>query len=177
MGWEETVAKLPLDKTEEQKQERFKLYEGFDPNGNGYLSLAECDKGVRDVLGLGDVLPKPVIMRAYQAARGVAQNDGRNQTQNGGDYIERSEFRLFLVYLSHYLELWHMFAAMDDNNDRRVSFDEFSSSLSKLEEWGVSVDDPKAQFDKIDADGGGMVLFDEFSKWAMAESLKSVDKD
>lgn len=176
MGWEETVAKLPLKKTEEQKQERAKIFEGFDPNGNGYLSLAECDRGCQDVLGLGEVLPKPVIMRAYQAAKDVAQKDGKNMTQHGGDYIERNEFRLFLVYLSRYLELWQMFSGMDDDGDRRVTFEEFEKGVAKLGEWGVTIEDPKAKFDEIDTNGGGMILFDEFSKWAM-EKLISVEKN
>jgi len=42
----------------------------FDPNGNGYLSLAEIDKGIRDVLGLDQLYNcKPAIIRAYNAAR------------------------------------------------------------------------------------------------------------
>ena len=31
---------------------RDELFRQFDPNGNGYLSLAEVDKGVQDILGL-----------------------------------------------------------------------------------------------------------------------------
>lgn len=35
-------------------------------NGNGYLSLAEIDKGIRDVLELPELFQlKPVIIRAY----------------------------------------------------------------------------------------------------------------
>lgn len=178
MSWKEIIAKLPLEKTEEQKDERGKIFESFDPNGNGYLSLAECDRGCKSVLGLGeDVLASPVIMRAFQAARKVAQEDGKNMTQHGEDYIERSEFRLFLVYLCRHLQFWEMFSSMDGNGDRRVTFDEFQAGVGKLAEWGVTVDDPKAQFDKIDANGGGMILFDEFSKWAMEETIKAVEKD
>jgi hypothetical protein len=44
----------------------------FDPNGNGLLSLAECEKGVRDILKLDELFDcKPVILRAYQAAKDV----------------------------------------------------------------------------------------------------------
>jgi hypothetical protein len=62
----EINAKLPSDKTAEAKAVRSKLFDQFDPNGNGYLSLAEADKGIRDVLGLEDVYEaKPAIMRAF----------------------------------------------------------------------------------------------------------------
>jgi hypothetical protein len=76
-----------------------------------------------------------------------------------------------------YLELWHLFAAMDNGGtsssashpDRRVTYDEFQSSLPQLQAWGVTVDDPTAQFAAIDTNGGGMILFDEFAKWTMAQ--------
>ncbi len=42
------------------------MFSQFDPNGNGLLSLAEVDKGIRDVLKLDSVFDcKPVIMRAF----------------------------------------------------------------------------------------------------------------
>ena len=42
----------------------------IDINGNGYLSLAEVDKGLRDVLCIPLLFDtKPVIMRAFQAAK------------------------------------------------------------------------------------------------------------
>ena len=55
---------LPTDKTQEAMKERARLFDLFDGNGNGYLSLAEIDKGVRDVLNLPELFKtKPVIMR------------------------------------------------------------------------------------------------------------------
>ena len=42
------------------------MFKDFDPNSNGYLSLAEIDKGIRDVLNLDELFDcKPAIMRAY----------------------------------------------------------------------------------------------------------------
>ncbi len=74
----------------------FRLYEGFDPNGNGYLSLAEVHKGCRDVLGLPEIYEnKPVMMRAFQAAKGA--NNAKSKSELGQHYIERSEFRSLLV--------------------------------------------------------------------------------
>ena len=46
------------------------MWDGFDVNGNGYLSLAEVDKGMRDVVQLPTLFGlKPVLMRAFQAAK------------------------------------------------------------------------------------------------------------
>ena len=45
---------------------RFEMFGQFDPNGNGYLSLAEVDKGIRDILNIEELFDcKPVIMRAF----------------------------------------------------------------------------------------------------------------
>jgi hypothetical protein len=42
----------------------------MDVNGNGYLSLAEIDKGMRDVAQIPILFNlKPVMMRAYQSAK------------------------------------------------------------------------------------------------------------
>ena len=92
----EWAGKLPIGKSESDQARRNELFHQFDPNGNGYLSLAEVDKGVHDILGLevrgcwfwlgcllgsrrlssGAMLQdlfkcKPAIMRAFQAAKGA----------------------------------------------------------------------------------------------------------
>ena len=65
----------------------------MDGNGNGKLSLAELDGGIRDVLGCGEVFAaKPAIARAFHAARGSTGGEESND-----DYVEFKEFRLFLV--------------------------------------------------------------------------------
>ena len=51
-GGRALFAKLPTGTSEEEKEARDRLFQQFDPNGNGFLSLAEIDKGIQDVLGL-----------------------------------------------------------------------------------------------------------------------------
>ena len=41
IDWEEINAKLPYVRNKEEKAKRKDLFMQFDPNGNGYLSLAE----------------------------------------------------------------------------------------------------------------------------------------
>jgi Ca2+-binding EF-hand superfamily protein len=177
VNWAEMRDKLPTKKTDEEKAKRMELFARFDPNGNGYLSLAEVDKGCRDVLALHDLFDaKPVIMRAFQAAKSV--NDKRNKKgSNGPDYIEKCEFRLFLVYLRQYFEVWQMFEQTDQGGDRRVDLSEFKAALGKIAEWGLQIDDPEAEFKKIDTNGGGQILFDEFAAWALAKHLDLVEDD
>ena len=67
INWAEISAKLPCKKKDPaEKQARLKLWNSMDNNGNGYLSLAEIDKGVRDVLKCDSLFDaKPAIMRAF----------------------------------------------------------------------------------------------------------------
>ena len=169
--WETLQHKLPTARTPEAKKQRMELFNLFDPNGNGYLSLAECDKGCREQLHLDDLtsdLP-PILIRAHTAAKAVGQRS--NNRQNEDDYVQKSEFRVFLKYVKQYFELWYMFDEIDSSDDRRVSFDEFVTALPKLQEYGVAIADPREEFDRIDVDKGGMVLFREFADWAITKNL------
>ena len=59
----------------------------MDVNSNGYLSLAELDKGMRDVVHIPILFDtKPVIMRAYQSAK----NKLKSKNSHGDDYVSRA---------------------------------------------------------------------------------------
>ena len=97
--WRALTSKLPVGKNASQKAARQKLFRRFDFNGNGYLSQAEVDKVVGQAIGSEDLFSaKPVIARAFAASKDLGS--GKN-----GDYVEKSEFRLLLVYLRQYFEL------------------------------------------------------------------------
>jgi hypothetical protein len=150
------------------------MFNSFDPNGNGYLSLAEVDLGIKSILRADDLFDaKPVIIRAFNAAK----NKSGNQRGSAADYVTFSEFRTLLWYLRQYFEYWIMFNRIDTSDDRRLSFTEFGQALDEIAAWGVHVDDVEAAFNEIDSDGHGMILFDEFSNWAIAKHLDLEDDD
>jgi Ca2+-binding EF-hand superfamily protein len=60
-----------------------------------------------------------------------------------------------------------MFERIDENFDKRISIDEFKKAIPEINKWGVQIEDPEETFKEIDADGAGMLLFDEFCKWAI----------
>jgi len=171
IDWAGLREKLPMEKTAEQKEKRKEMFESFDPNGNGYLSLAEVDKGL-DVIGLNEIFDcKKVIIRAFYAAKNVNQKSQTNNKSRNDDYVEFSEFRLLLVYLRHYFELWQMFGNLDTGNDNRIDLAEFTAAVPKIEEWGLKIENPGAEFAEIDTNSGGQILFDEFSEWAIKKQL------
>jgi len=78
---------------------RNKIWEGFNVNGNGYLSLAEVDKGCTDVLNLPRLFKlKPVLMRAFNKAK----TSLKAKSKYGDDYVSKAEFRFILKYLRQY---------------------------------------------------------------------------
>jgi len=81
--------------------------------------LAEIDKGMRDVVGLPAIFDlKPVMMRAFQKAKSVAPS----KHTSDDDYLQKSEYRLFLSYLRQYYEYWLAFAQVDKDGDRRIRY-------------------------------------------------------
>ena len=94
----------------------------FDANGNGYLSLAEADKGVRDVLQLPELFAlKPVILQAFN----IAKTALKAKNPVGDKYVSKGEFKYFIQYLKNYTSCWIVFNEIDINHDCRISLDEF----------------------------------------------------
>jgi len=169
------AAKLPVQKTPEDRQKRVKLFRQFDPNDNKYLSLAEVDRGIVQILrikALADA--KPAIMRAFQAAKSL--NTKKGCPSVGDDYIDWCEFRLLLCYLRDYFELHVMFKRID-GGDGRIDETEFARSADMLREWGAKIKDPATTFKAIDQNGGGQILFDEFCEWAIQQKLALEEAD
>ena len=92
-------------------------------NGNGYLSLAEVDKGMRDIIQIPQLFDtKPVMLRAFNAAKDKV----KGKSKYSKDYIEKKEYRLLLKYLRQYFEYWVAFDQLDLDSDRRITFKEFT---------------------------------------------------
>eukprot|EP00670_Eutreptiella_braarudii_P007008 CAMPEP_0174286784 /NCGR_PEP_ID=MMETSP0809-20121228/12998_1 /TAXON_ID=73025 ORGANISM="Eutreptiella gymnastica-like, Strain CCMP1594" /NCGR_SAMPLE_ID=MMETSP0809 /ASSEMBLY_ACC=CAM_ASM_000658 /LENGTH=441 /DNA_ID=CAMNT_0015382983 /DNA_START=114 /DNA_END=1439 /DNA_ORIENTATION=+ len=175
IDWGLIAERLPYGRSQVEKDRRKELFNLIDVNGNGYISLAETDKGLRDILKLEEVFDcKPAIMRAFQAAKDVHKE---SKARLGADFVTKCEFRILLEYLRKYFELFVMFDRMDDDNDRRLSEEEFVRHAKKLTEWGVKSTDFKAEFAKMDTNHGGKVLFDEFCHWAIPQNLDVEDDD
>ena len=172
VDWAQLRQQLPCGISQAEHERREALFTKFDPNGNGFLSLAEIDKAIRDELRISQIFEcKPVIMRAFQAARMSQPPSERNHS---GDYVTRSTFRVLLYYLKEYFEMWQIFSAADTSGDRRVDKAEFAKIFEQLKSrWGLRVENKSADdvFREVDVNGGGFLLFDEFAHWALMNNL------
>eukprot|EP00095_Tigriopus_kingsejongensis_P009679 maker-scaffold84_size396325-snap-gene-1.14 protein:Tk09679 transcript:maker-scaffold84_size396325-snap-gene-1.14-mRNA-1 annotation:"flagellar calcium-binding protein" len=174
IDWETINEKLPFERTDEAKDKRKELFAQFDPNSNGYLSLAEVDRGMRDVLQIDDLFDcKPAVQRSFHFAKKISKSGDKY----GPDYLEFREFRVFLQTLRQNFEYFQAFARIDTGDDNRISKEEFCDDKIKasIEKWVGEVEDMGAEFDKIDVNGGGQILFNEFVDWALAKNLDLED--
>jgi Ca2+-binding EF-hand superfamily protein len=146
-------------------KERNDLFDRIDFNGNGGLSLAEIDKAVVELWPQFN--HKRALMRAYRAA---------DSDQNG--YITRKEFGSLLESIRYFNELAHLFDTIDRDNDHRLDLDEFMEGCALvLPELQLSADAAAAEFRKMDENGGGVVLFDEFCAWALEQHLDHIEEE
>ena len=172
--WDSLLSKLPIKKTAEDRKKRKELWNQIDMNGNNYISLAEFDKGLRDVLQLPDIFKlKKVSLRAFQAAKTAV----KSSSKYGDDYVGWLEFRIILVYIRQYFEYYVMFCRIDTSDDFKINLEEFKKAIPILEKWGVKISDPVKEFNKIDTNHGGVIMFDEFCSYAIQRNLDLEDDD
>jgi len=176
IDWAAINEKLPYQRTDEQKAKRKEIFQSFDVNSNGYVSLAEVDKGMRDVLGSDDLFDcKDAVNASFHYAKKVSPGEDKY----GPEFLEFREFRLFLQTLRQYFEYFQAFSRIDTGDDSRVSKEEFCSDAAK-EAMNKYIKDPiedyEAEFDKIDENKGGQILFKEFIQFALDKNL-DIDDD
>jgi Ca2+-binding EF-hand superfamily protein len=130
-----------------------KLWSRLDFNGNGVVSLAEVDKLIVQQYPL--LNHKPALMRAFQATLREGDND---------DWVQKHEFKMLLGNLFYFNKLFWLFDQVDEDKDRRMTYNEFKWCMSVA---GDKMSDAKcqAEFKKVDVNGGGIILFDEFCRY------------
>lgn len=184
VDWTVLNEKLPTEtlSDDQVEQRRIIFNQYFDINQNGYCSLAECDKGILELLSsvenASTIFTKPVILRAFTSAKVIATEHGSTST-TGGDYIEFSEFRWFFIYLKEYAKLWEVFDTIDTDNDRRINVNEFiTNAMPKLIDYGAisenEASDAESIFRSIDTNNGGQILFIELVEYAIRKKTNQL---
>lgn len=180
-----------VGKSTAAKAARRKQWSHADPNGNGYLSLAEVDGWVQKRLYSYRRLSKPQAERIWRAFRPayirafLDAADAMDNTPVAGanattdDYVQRGEFHLLCAYLLIYVSMFDAFSAVDGGpgitaeDDRRISLDEWRRYHGNVTEHGFAGFDILAGgdvnldviFNEMDSDGRGMVLLKEWCAW------------
>ena len=155
---------MPFNSTPEDRILREKLWPKFDLNNNNLISFSEFDQGLdREFGGNKNTFPRAVRLRVFEAAR----NKVPSSAPYSRDYVSRKEFRFLLLYLRKYQEIWAAFNKLDDNQDARISKEEFFKSKANLQRWGVDMSDPNFTWASIDRDGSGRIHFYEFAHWVI----------
>lgn len=134
---------------------------------------------------------RPSFIRAFNDAKDIADPEKGAKAKkadgtevNKDDYVSPPEFRLLNAYLCIYAYMYDAFslvdgggaagANMDANDDRRMDEGEWVAAYTKVYAYGFAgvsketcPDDAaaKAMFAKMDADGKGKVLLNEFCKF------------
>merc|ERR1712029_1075070 len=171
----ETVnEKLPFQRNKDAYDKRKEMWASMDVNGNGYLSLAEVTKGVRDVIAVDELFDAiPAINRSFHHTKNVSKSDNKH----GAEYIEFPEFRLFLQTLRQFFESYEAFNKLDTGDDQRIDKEEFTKEEMKsvIEKWVGPIEDMEEEFNKIGKNGGGQILFSELVDWALEKDLDIED--
>jgi len=126
----------------------------LDFNGNNLCSLAEIDKWVVETYAL--LNHKPALMRAFKAT-----------TEAGHDtdeYVHKKDFKRLILNLFYFNKLFWLFDQVDEGHDRKLNLKEFTWVLTMC---GAQTSERTAavEFKKVDTNGGGEILFDEFCKY------------
>ena len=83
-------------------------------NGNGFVSLAEIDKGLKDIIDSEALFEaKPAIIRSFY----FAKEYHKGTTKYGDDYLEKKDFRIFFVALRVRFEYFVAFKKIDTGDD------------------------------------------------------------
>jgi hypothetical protein len=89
---------------------------------------------------------------------------------DGDAWIERNEFPALLSNLPYFVRLWDAFDEIETDGDRRLDKEEFVKGARKVG-LASSREEAEAAFEDMDANDGGVVLFDEFVAYAARQRL------
>mmetsp|Transcript_20510 Transcript_20510/g.54909 ORF Transcript_20510/g.54909 Transcript_20510/m.54909 type:complete len:309 (-) Transcript_20510:270-1196(-) len=172
----DVFASLTLQ-SEAGKEARAHAFTACDPNGNGYVSLAEVDGWIQKVLityfaqGECDGDPKEEGVRIWKCFRASyirahtdAKDVAESKTSHSDDYVTAKEFRVLCVYLILYAAMYDAFALIDggggsvedkSGDDRKMTLAEWKQGYKTVAKHGfVGLSDAA----KLDAAGAEEVF-------------------
>lgn len=163
--------KLPTKQTDELKNYRSTLFEQFDVGGAGHLTETDAVNGVRDVLKLNEAVRGGDASDIYSSVVPLAFDRAANVAPGGSPFhggsalqrtLQRIEFRLFLLYLRHYLELFTIFDEADMAATGTLDFHEFRNTKLGVKHGAKVGSNAEQAFQTMDQYSRGEVDFSDF---------------
>lgn len=137
-NWRRLHKMWPLGRDMDSRNVRWRLFRAFDINGNGLLGVLEVSTVAVshvNVAGIKDY--SPAVTLAFQSMRGVMPLDN---TINH-ECLGLRSFRIFLMFLCRYTELWVHWCAMNVSGGKTVTRAEFAAHVPQLK--GFELEDHK----------------------------------
>ena len=169
------------DKSGPAKGARAQAWMGADPNGNGYVSLAELCGWVKKALMFmygndeGDTLYKryyPSYIRAFNDAKDIDKRKSKVEGVNADDYLTRNEFRLCCAYLCLYSMMFDAFSLVDGNQEGGHDGDEYKDAHDDRK---ITLEELKSGYQKVQAAGYGFVGLNELDEAGIESTFKEMD--
>ena len=153
---------------------------------SAYPKTKEADRG-RDLFSAF----RPCYIRAFNDAKDYKADTGAKikgtKKATDDDYVSKEEFRLFNAYVCIYAAMYDGFskidgggAGRDAKDDRRVDLEEWLKGYKGVSDYGfvafASITDDAsatAVFKQIDANGGGIVLLEEWCEFLKAAEIEA----
>lgn len=184
LNWDLSTYALPTGRDKESREARVNLFKYLDASANGSVGLVELKAGFSGMVSVpGNMDAKTLLSHGLEKAFEAVQDlmlDGFNSEKS--DEISGREFRVFLIFLQRYLELYEIFCSIDNSSDQMIAVEEFVKAIPKLEAWGMNdpliIRNPEAAFRRMDKDGSGSVTFPEFAAFCVRQGLvEEVDRE
>ena len=164
VDWADLAVKLPASLSDPSEMKaREQLWASLDHNGSGHISQTEMLRGFEDIL---PPEAASAIKSAFNFAKAYVKTDLKSD-----EFIEKAEFRYFLVALKMRFQYLMAFKRIDRNSDGKISLKEFLKAREEIERWIGYMVDPEQEFKSINSSKRGTVTFDEFCDWSISKKL------
>mmetsp|Transcript_8442 Transcript_8442/g.13499 ORF Transcript_8442/g.13499 Transcript_8442/m.13499 type:complete len:323 (-) Transcript_8442:43-1011(-) len=174
--WDNMSYRLPTEKDKQSYIDRTALLKFLDRDNTGRIPIDQMKIGLSRIVsmpGMDD--PEHILDEVCSLAqRAVADLMLQGVPRNSEDILAK-EFRVFLMFLQGYLDLWEIFYDIDRLHDEMITLEEFATSAMKLREWGLKDPalnkNPEHIFNQIDEDGSGFISFGEFADYCVRKGM------
>lgn len=183
LTWDKVSYRLPIERSKQARDLRNSLLKFLDSANTGKMLIDDLKIGfARIVMMPGVDDPDHMLDEVIRHSQRAVQDLMLDGAPRHNDDIITKEFRVFLMFLQGYMDLWEIFFEVDESGDEMVMLSEFCMCAPKLQAWGMKdpalAKQPAMVFAQIDKDESGYVTFGEFADFCIRKGLmEEVAKD